>query len=654
VQSNSLKVIRPGESTGSPGRSRICWSRVLEKLKRGFVLAGVVPTMGSTFWNRTRPSMRALVTVLVVALIGGSVSPAWAQQTFVPNATGTYSWIDGANWSPSFPVFPDGQNAAAVFIGLSADTIRTVELNKNIVLGSLTLNNPSQQGGYGVTIASGGDGSNELFFVSFGSNAKIENRIGVGLQNSSVNTLIQVPVVLGSNLDVYGDQRRNDLTGMNLAGGIIGSSDRVFTKKATDAAGSSLTALQANVTIGASPNFDGKIVVEGGGVHTSGGNNLAASTGITVNSGGQFVVDAMPAQFNLASGAILSLSGAGKPDGFGPQGAFRYQDGNSTSSFNSSVQLRDQGATIFVNATNAAAGQVGTLVLSNQVSGATSGQKLTKDGSGVLVVASNTGNNYSGGTDVLAGTLRISNNTGSATGAGAVTVFSGATLAGTGTIGGPLAVADGGLVSPGDPGTLSGVGTLQIGSSTQFGGANSMLSVDLASASSFDRLDIAGAATLAGALAIHLANGFQPMLGDSFSVMNFSSVTGDFSNYTNTYLGGFLELRHQLTSNDLLLVARPAVDGDVNLDGIVNGQDIAMASSNWLSQDVHGDANGDGIVNGQDIALISANWLQFYGGAGAASTVPEPSTAALAAFAAIIAFLNLKTISHPDSQRIFR
>jgi hypothetical protein len=69
--------------------------------------------------------------------------------------------------------------------------------------------------------------------------------------------------------------------------------------------------------------------------------------------------------------------------------------------------------------------------------------------------------------------------------------------------------------------------------------------------------------------------------------------------------------------------------GDVNQDGIVNGQDIALISSNWLATGTGavGDVNNDGIVNGQDIALVSSNWLATNGSAmGAAAAVPEPAT----------------------------
>src|SRR5437868_5624599 len=50
--------------------------------------------------------------------------------------------------------------------------------------------------------------------------------------------------------------------------------------------------------------------------------------------------------------------------------------------------------------------------------------------------------------------------------------------------------------------------------------------------------------------------------------------------------------------------------GDVNEDGIVNGQDIALIASNGGAGYGPTDANLDGVVNGQDIALVSSNWMK--------------------------------------------
>jgi hypothetical protein len=73
------------------------------------------------------------------------------------------------------------------------------------------------------------------------------------------------------------------------------------------------------------------------------------------------------------------------------------------------------------------------------------------------------------------------------------------------------------------------------------------------------------------------------------------------------------------------------IAGDVNHDGIVNSQDLALVSSNWLAAGtgLAADANGDGIVNSQDLAVISSNWLATAAAANAQS-VPEPSALSLA------------------------
>ncbi len=94
--------------------------------------------------------------------------------------------------------------------------------------------------------------------------------------------------------------------------------------------------------------------------------------------------------------------------------------------------------------------------------------------------------------------------------------------------------------------------------------------------------------------------------------------------------------------------AQTAVPGDVNLDGIVNGQDIAVVASHWLHTQAGGsgpgDANGDGIVNGQDIALIASNWLHTFGGGGAGgggAAVPEPSSVILLLLGAAVALVRV-------------
>jgi autotransporter-associated beta strand protein len=72
---------------------------------------------------------------------------------------------------------------------------------------------------------------------------------------------------------------------------------------------------------------------------------------------------------------------------------------------------------------------------------------VTKDGSGLLILTE--ASTYSGGTVVNAGTLRVQNTTGSATGSGGVVINNGGKLMGAGTITGDIVVNPGGILSLG-------------------------------------------------------------------------------------------------------------------------------------------------------------------------------------------------------------
>jgi autotransporter-associated beta strand protein len=109
----------------------------------------------------------------------------------------------------------------------------------------------------------------------------------------------------------------------------------------------------------------------------------------------------------------------------------------------------------------------GTSTFSGLVSAnpdATGLTSLTKTGLGTVQLTRAAGNSYDGDTTVSAGTLIISNTSGSATGTGSVSVASGATLGGSGTISpsGSGAITVAGNVAPGTPGVNNDVGTLTL------------------------------------------------------------------------------------------------------------------------------------------------------------------------------------------------
>jgi hypothetical protein len=99
------------------------------------------------------------------------------------------------------------------------------------------------------------------------------------------------------------------------------------------------------------------------------------------------------------------------------------------------------------------------------------------------------------------------------------------TLRGTGTVNASISNS-GGTVSPGlSPGTLGASGGY---TQQAFGG----LAVEIggpAPGTGYDRLDVAGTATLGGSLDVALVNGFTPAAGDAFSIVNAATRTGTFA-----------------------------------------------------------------------------------------------------------------------------
>ncbi len=118
--------------------------------------------------------------------------------------------------------------------------------------------------------------------------------------------------------------------------------------------------------------------------------------------------------------------------------------------------------------------------------GITGNAAITKVGAGTLTLTNTTTITHTGGTTVNEGTLKYN---GTKTGVGVVTVNSGGTLAGTGSLAGTTTVASGGILSPGD----AGVGTITHSSlSLASGGV-----LDLEFGSGNDQITVATGGTLA-------------------------------------------------------------------------------------------------------------------------------------------------------------
>ncbi|MFM8292365.1 MAG: autotransporter-associated beta strand repeat-containing protein, partial [Planctomycetia bacterium] len=165
----------------------------------------------------------------------------------------------------------------------------------------------------------------------------------------------------------------------------------------------------------------------------------------------------------------------------------------------------------------------------NGITGRVYGTKgLDKVGDGTLVLSGS--NTYSGATNVSAGTLLINGN--QASGTGAVTVASGATLGGTGRTGGTVSVASGGTLTAGAVGT---VGAFTTSSVTLLDG--STFSFDINSAAtpgpaSADLLTVLGPLSLTGTTSLALTN------LDTFQTPFTQGTTLTLMNYTGGWNGG--------------------------------------------------------------------------------------------------------------------
>lgn len=202
---------------------------------------------------------------------------------------------------------------------------------------------------------------------------------------------------------------------------------------------------------------------------------------------------------------------------------------------------------------------------------------LNKVGPGILTLSgANTG---AGATNVTAGTLALNNTTGAATGTGLTTVASGATIRGTGRIGGSSLIQSGGTLSPGNS-----VGTLNsnAGTSEWAGGGRYLLEYDhtggvFTPGTTIDLYNSTGSLNLSASTGTPFVIDLRYLGAPGAALQTPTSVRiatftgGGFGTYTNpaqfTFAGDFVGASPTVTvaGNDLVLnftpVPEPATVG---------------------------------------------------------------------------------------------
>ena len=230
------------------------------------------------------------------------------------------------------------------------------------------------------------------------------------------------------------------------------------------------------------------------------------------------------------------------------------------------------------------------------------------------------------------------------TGTGRIVITQGATVMGQGQV--DVEVINAGDLAPGQsPGIFSAAGYTQTATGVLSMEVEIIAAIDEHDGGStrgdpsgvdeplirVDQLDIAGPASLDGALRVTFGGTGQPEVGQHYHLITASSITGGFSSLLMPAMGRDRTVRVGVQGNEVSLEVIQRILGDMDANSLVDAFDVddfelALADSqaytlaSGLSGDVVGDINGDGGLDAFDVSPFE-NLL-----AGVGPPVPEPAS----------------------------
>ncbi len=155
-----------------------------------------------------------------------------------------------------------------------------------------------------------------------------------------------------------------------------------------------------------------------------------------------------------------------------------------------------------------------------------------------------------------------------------------------------------------------------------------------------DRIVFAGQSVqIDGDLRVLLADGYEPEIGDSFTLFDFAALhagpTGTFDNVVLPELadGHAWDSRALYTAGTLTVGPGTILTGDANYNGWIDDNDLSLLLANWTGSHgsgetwATGDFSADGAVDDNDLSLLLANWT----GTPQEISVPEPTALSLLA-----------------------
>jgi T5SS/PEP-CTERM-associated repeat protein len=233
------------------------------------------------------------------------------------------------------------------------------------------------------------------------------------------------------------------------------------------------------------------------------------------------------------------------------------------------------------------------------------------------------------------------------TSGGSVTASSiainGGVVRGNGSLSTTGGVHNSGYLFAGVPsrGSLAVTGDLVESSS----GADLGIPIAGSSANQIGKLDVTGALQLNGVLEVVLFDGFMPVAGQSFDILDWGTLSGQFTSFSFSSLPPSLswDTRQLYTTG----VIRVRLTGDYDDSGVVDASDYILWRKTLGSTiNLAADGNGNGVVDQGDYDV----WRAHFAGTGAGTAsdltsalttaVPEPGSELLLFSSAALAMWN--------------
>jgi autotransporter-associated beta strand protein len=397
--------------------------------------------------SATTTALKAINTTGNIQKISGIIS---GTGVFDQNGAGTTIIVSGTNDTYTGAT---NINAGTLEVDGSLAAASTVNVGTNGTLaGAGRINGKAILTGNGV--------------ISLGSTGTIVGTLTVTDGNwNDLGTVDGVVTSSSGTLTIGSSGDLTALAGLNITGGglagtgaingnVTYSSTTASTFGGVVAGTSSLTMKgSSTLTLSATNTYTGATTVSAGTLQVGNGSagNLSGTSVVTVSGTGALAVD-------LASG----------------------------STFTDGVVLSGTGASFKALETGAGNSQT--------ISGIISGTGVfNQAGTGKTIIASGTGDTYTGATNITAGTLQVD---GTLAAASIVNVGTGGTLAGGGTINGKATLTGNGVISLGSTGTIAGTLTVTGGNWSNLG------TVDGVVTSSGGLFNISGTVTAPAGLAV--------------------------------------------------------------------------------------------------------------------------------------------------------